>query len=526
MTATMTPYRSTAPSGSDSFRHLVRAEWTKFRTVRGWLIGAAAAALAMVALGLLAGASSHSTYSPTPDGPSITGHPYVPIGPGGEAVTDAFYFVHQGLDGDGSITARVGSLTGAVLAQRAGSDEPAPAGGSAQPWAKAGLIIKQSTDRGSAYAAIMVTGGHGVRMQYNYTGDIAGPAVAVSAATPRWLRLTRAGDTITGYASADGSAWTTVGTVHPTGLPSAAQAGLFVTSPAQSRFDQKIGGGSRGAVPTTATATLDAVSLEGSRPAGAWTGTAVGAEPAMPRAVGGFEQSGGAFTVTGSGDIAPDDGSSGTGAERTLIGAFSALTVLVVLGVLFITTEYRRGLIRTSLTVSPRRGRVLAAKAVVIAAVTFVTGLLGAVVALPVGARLLRASGNFVYPMTTLTTVRLVVGTAALLAVSAVLALAVGTIVRRSVAAVAAVIVLVVLPYLLATAGVLPTGASQWLLRVTPAAAFAVQQTIPAYPQLDGFFVPLFGFYPLGPWAGFAVLCAWTALALGVAGHLLRGRDV
>jgi hypothetical protein len=48
---------------------------------------------------------------------------------------------------------------------------------------------------------------------------------------------------------------------------------------------------------------------------------------------------------------------------------------------MFITAEYRRGLIRASLTASPRRGRVLAAKAVAIAAIPNwlfgVRGLLG-----------------------------------------------------------------------------------------------------------------------------------------------------
>ena len=57
-------------------------------------------------------------------------------------------------------------------------------------WAKAGIIIKRSTHQGSAYAAMMVTGGHGVRMQDNFTGDTAGLPGAVSAAHPRWLRLT------------------------------------------------------------------------------------------------------------------------------------------------------------------------------------------------------------------------------------------------------------------------------------------------------------------------------------------------
>jgi len=106
------------------------------------------------------------------------------------------------------------------------------------------------------------------------------------------------------------------------------------------------------------------------------------------------------------------------------------------------------------------------------------------------------------------------------------LALALGTIMRRSVGAVAAVIVLTVLPYLLSMAGVLPVQAAQWVLRLTPAAAFAIQQSIPAYPQVDQAYWPSFGFYPLAPWAGFAVLCAWTAVALGLAGHLLRRRDV
>ena len=70
-----------------------------------------------------------------------------------------------------------------------------------QPWSKAGIIIKASTRPGSAYAAMMVTGSHGVRMQWDYTQDTAGLAGAVSAAAPRWLRLTRSGDTITGYDS-------------------------------------------------------------------------------------------------------------------------------------------------------------------------------------------------------------------------------------------------------------------------------------------------------------------------------------
>ena len=63
---------------------------------------------------------------------------------------------------------------------------------------------------------------------------------------------------------------------------------------------------------------------------------------------------------------------------------------MIVVAAMFMTAEYRRGLIRTTLAASPRRGRVLAAKAVVIGAVTFVAGLAAAAVAVLLGRHLLR----------------------------------------------------------------------------------------------------------------------------------------
>jgi ABC-type transport system involved in multi-copper enzyme maturation permease subunit len=236
------------------------------------------------------------------------------------------------------------------------------------------------------------------------------------------------------------------------------------------------------------------------------------------------------FTVAGSGDIAPAVVGGGTdpgqGAERTLIGAFIGLIVLAVVATLFITGEYRRGLIRSTFAASPRRERVLAAKAVVIGAVVFVAGLVGASIALPLGEHVLRGNGIAVYPAGTFTEVRAIVGTAVLLAVAAVLALALGTILRRSALAVTVVIVLIVLPYILAFGSALPAGPAEWLLRVTPAAAFAVQQTLVRYPQVLAPYTPANGYFPLAPWAGLAVLCAYTACALGLAMYLVRRRDV
>ncbi len=114
----------------------------------------------------------------------------------------------------------------------------------------------------------------------------------------------------------------------------------------------------------------------------------------------------------------------------------------------------------------------------------------------------------------------MIVGTAALLAVTAVLALALGALFRRSAAAVITAIALVLLPQVLATASVIPSSAAQWLLRVTPAAGFAIQQSIPAYPQVEDRYIPALGYYPLPPLGEFAVMCAYAAVAAD-----LRGRD-
>jgi ABC-type transport system involved in multi-copper enzyme maturation permease subunit len=66
---------------------------------------------------------------------------------------------------------------------------------------------------------------------------------------------------------------------------------------------------------------------------------------------------------------------------------------------------------------------------------------------------------------------------------------------------------------------------TDWLARVTPAAAFAVQQTLTQYSQVSNVYTPSAGYWPLAPWAGLTVLCAWAAVALGLAAYLLNRRD-
>jgi uncharacterized membrane protein len=90
---------------------------------------------------------------------------------------------------------------------------------------------------------------------------------------------------------------------------------------------------------------------------------------------------------------------------------------------------------------------------------------------------------------------------------------------------VTAALVAVVLPYLLVANPFMPTGVSDWLTRVTPAAAFAVQQTLVSYPQVTSLYKPYEGYFPLAPWAGFAVLAGYAAASLVVAAVVLRRRD-
>lgn len=515
--------RSDLRAGRDGFAQLLRAEWTKFRTVRGWVIAVVVAASMILGLGLLYAAGSTSSCQ----GPNGNVCPAVPVGPGGEAVDDKFYFVHQPLAGNGSVTVRVTSLTGIITYPPPNHDQIVSG---VVPWAKAGVIIKESTRPGSAYAALMVTGGHGVRMQHNFTQDTAGRPGGVASASPRWLRLTRSGDTLTGDESADGTHWTKIGTAHLTGLPATARAGLFVTSPGDLTVKQAGLGGTIGQERfTQATAVFDHVSLQGSTPHSAWSRDAVGGSGATDwerfHRPSGVEESGGTFTVTGSGDVAPLGQEGGQTIERPLTGVVTGLVVVLVVAVMFITAEYRRGLIRTTLLASPRRGRVLAAKAVVIGTVAFTAGLASAAVVVPLCTQILRSGGNYVLPVTALTQLRVVVGTAALVAAAAVLALAVGALFRRSAAAVVTAIAAVVLPHILATTSVLPLGVSQWLLRLTPAAGFAIQQSLRQYPQVIAEYTPQMGYYPLAPWAGLAVLCGYAALALGLAVFRLYRRD-
>ncbi|MCX5187491.1 ABC transporter permease subunit [Streptomyces sp. NPDC059837] len=516
MTSTVTPYRSPLKPAREGFGRLLRAEWSKFWTVRVWVLALVVAAAITVAISQLAASGSV-------DGSNE--HP-VTVGPDGTRVNDTFHYVHQSLPADGSVTVRVSDLKGG-------------AGRNAEPWAKAGVLVKASTKAGSAYAALMVTPDHGVRLQWNFTHDKAGSAASGTA--PHWLRMTRSGTRLTGYESSDGAHWTKVGSVTLPELPKAAQAGLFVASPLHSNLRRSFGGTSERAGGTTAGATFDHLALSGATATGsaAWTSTDVGApdpnDPNTPQSGPARAQPGttsvsttGVYTLTGQGDIAPDE-TGGDIVQMSFQGVFVAVLFMVALGALFITTEYKRGMIRTTFTATPRRARVLAAKALVIGGVTFAVSLPATAIAFPLAQHTMRSHGFAppAYPELSLfdsPALRAVVGSAALLSLVAVLALALGAILRNSAGAITVVVVLMILPQILAFA--LPLPIAHGLLRATPAAAFAIQQGVTRYPQVQHNCLPEGGCYPMSPWNGFAVLCAYVAVALALAAWRLRRRDV
>ena len=385
-TGAMAPQRSRLTPERESFWRLVRAEWTKFRTVRGWVIAMLVTIVAITAFVFVASDVSSSCVASS--GPSAC--PVQPTGPGGVPVLDAFYFARQPVTGSGTITVQMTSLTGQVAIGQASNGAP-QLGPGLEPWSKAGIIIKENTSQGSAYAAMMVTGSHGVRMQWDYVNDTPGLAGSVSASAPRWLRLVRDGATITGYDSADGTHWTLVGAATLPGLTSSVQAGIFA---AGSYYDSNSCTYDFSFC-TRATGVFRHVGL--SWPATGWTGTNVGGPNFGVPAPGTLRQSAGTLTVASFGDIGPAAGNAyggnGQSLQRALDGTFFGMIPLIVVAAMFITAEYRRGLIWVSLAAAPRRGRLLAAKAVAIGAVGFVAGLVAATLAIAVGMPLLRRAG-------------------------------------------------------------------------------------------------------------------------------------
>ncbi len=181
-----------------------------------------------------------------------------------------------------------------------------------------------------------------------------------------------------------------------------------------------------------------------------------------------------------------------------------------VLGVMIITSEYSTGAIRTSLAAVPRRGRLLAAKAVVLAGMTFAVSVVAAFAAFFVGQALI--SGRA--PAASLGqphVLRALIGCGLYGALIGLLGLALGAVLRHAAAAIAVLVaVLFVLP---AIAAELPSSAEHAVEKYWPTQA-GQQVTVVVRAG-----------HTLSPWAGIALLGLFVAIASSAAFFMLNRRD-
>ena len=191
-------------------------------------------------------------------------------------------------------------------------------------------------------------------------------------------------------------------------------------------------------------------------------------------------------------------------------GMAIAQLAIAVLGVLCISSEYSSGMIRTSLIAVPKRGRVLAAKSLVLAGVTFVVGEVTCFVAFFVGQAII--SGHA--PHAALGdpgVARAVVGGGLYLAALAVLSVAAGAWLRHPAAAIAAMMAVVLVLPLIAQA--LP---DSWR---NPVTEFWPTQ---AGTQITSVYHSA---HTLQPWPGFGVMCLFVVIVYAIAWTLLDRRD-
>jgi hypothetical protein len=273
----------------------------------------------------------------------------------------------------------------------------------------------------------------------------------------------------------------------------------------------------------SARATFDNVRLDSG---GAWHGEAIGGADRLDgkggiRAGGQVTDTDGTYTVVGTGKVGPrppDDDM----VEIALIGVVAGLMALIAIGVLYATSEYRRGMIRTTFAATPRRGRVLAAKAVVLGATAFLVGLVGAVGSFVLAIPVLRDRGFTppAFPPPSLldhSVLRALLLTAAFLAGVAVVGLGIGVLLRHSAAAITITVVLVLGP--LIAGMILPGTSPRWLMYTTLAGGMATQRAKPPTVTL------VEPWAMIGPWAGIGVVAAWVVVTLGLAWWRLRRWD-
>jgi hypothetical protein len=127
-------------------------------------------------------------------------------------MADEFRFVYQSASGDCTNVARVVSVQ------------------STDPWAKAGVMIRETLNANSRHASTFVTPGNGVAFQYRAsTGGSSGNINTTGLSAPYWVKVVRSGNTFTSYRSANGTTWALIGSQTISMAPNV-YIGLGVTS--------------------------------------------------------------------------------------------------------------------------------------------------------------------------------------------------------------------------------------------------------------------------------------------------------
>lgn len=195
--------------------------------------------------------------------------------------------------------------------------------------------------------------------------------------------------------------------------------------------------------------------------------------------------------------------------DATLIAtiAFSVLGVSIAAG------EYTSGMIRLTLMATPKRGSILAAKAIIVGVATAVAGLVS-VVAMFLAAQAIY--GSYDMPTAGLDdpeALRLVLGMGALAAVFPVLGVALGFILRSTVAGITSILALSFVPDFLG--GLFPAWWQENIISFLPSQAIRALTvgTVVDSPRYQE------------PAVAAVALAAWVAVALAAAYILLKKRD-
>ena len=215
----------------------------------------------------------------------------------------------------------------------------------------------------------------------------------------------------------------------------------------------------------------------------------------------------------------PAEGCTADPTKISLTGIDLGQAAIAVLAVLTIAGEYSTGMIRVSLAAMPRRGTLLAAKALVVTTVVLVAGTI-AVHGSVLAGRLILPGQSFTpghgYPPLSLAdgpVLRAATGSVLYLALIALLSLGVATAVPGSAAAIGIVLGLLYL-FPIVAAVITDPDWSRRLQQIWPmSAGLTIQATTGLHRT------------PIAPWAGLGVLTAWAGAALLTGALLLHLRD-